>query len=287
MQRALRNRIHRGPLTGFTMIELIIVLLIMAMLTVMIVPTLSRMTKGSKVRQTAQTVVSALYRARALAQKYRSTAAVFYGDDPTAHPPARWVPPLTTTLPKYGQIEIWSVRTAESWNWVYSDRGYGWSEDGMTATLATPYDPTTGTPGWGNGESWFPYYAKDQLLTPQPISFPDGVRIMAGKIYVHGSGSFDKLDFGHPWSPWNYQATPVGEIKRHSSVYTKNGSCPTYDDYHCYLTVLVWDVNTGEHLIVEVGEHKSSSRPRILEKKLTHVNGTPLTDYRLISTLLN
>jgi len=273
---------------GFTLVELIIVLMIMAMLTVMILPTLSRITRGSKVQLAAEAVVSACYRARALAQKYRSTVAVFYGDDPGAHPPARWVPPLSTTLPKYGQMEIWSVRTAESWNTAYSDRGYGWCEDGMTATLATPYDPATGSPGWGNGADWFPYYAKDQLLTPQPITFPEGVRIMAGKIEVHdwslADPYFKKLDFGPSWS---YVNNPIGEIKRHNSVYTKNGSCPTYDQYHCYLTVLVWDTTTGEHLIVEVGEHKSSSRPRILTKKLTHVNGTALTDYRQINTLLN
>jgi prepilin-type N-terminal cleavage/methylation domain-containing protein len=271
------NRRLRSKFAGFTMMELLIVLLIIALLTVVITPNFSKMMKGSRVQQAAQSVVSSLYRARALAQKYRSTVGVFYGDDPSAHPAARWVPPLSTTLPKYGQIEIWSVRTAESWNWVYTDRGYGWSEDGVTATLATPYDPVANT---GNGADWFPYYARDQLLTPQPISFPDGVRIMAGRI---DTGGQTKLDFVF----WSYLNDPVGEIKRHNSVYTKNGSCPTYDQYHCYLTLLIWDVTTGEHVIVEVGEHKSSSRPRILDKKLTHINGAPLTDYKAISSLVN
>jgi type II secretory pathway pseudopilin PulG len=277
MNGALRRRIHRGPLAGFTMIELIVVLLIMVMLTSMIVPMFSKMMKSSKVQQAAQSVVSALYRARALAQKYRSTVAVFYGDDPSCHPAARWQPPLSTTLPKYGQIEIWSVRTAESWNWVYSDRGYGWSEDGVTATLATPFDPAT---GWGNGADWFPYYARDQLLTPQPMSFPEGVRIIAGRIYTNGQTQQD-LEF------WSYDNSPLGEIKRHNSVYTKNGSCPTYDQYHCYLTLVIWDVATGDHVIVEVGEHKSSSRPRVFDKKLSHINGVPLTDYKQINTMVN
>src|SRR5690348_10993937 len=94
---ALMNHMRTQPVArrGFSMVELILVIVILMILAAVAAPSLSRMMKGSRVQQAAKTVVAALYEARAQAQRYRTVVAVFYGDDPSRHG-ALWAVPLSS-----------------------------------------------------------------------------------------------------------------------------------------------------------------------------------------------
>ncbi|HYF50884.1 MAG TPA: prepilin-type N-terminal cleavage/methylation domain-containing protein, partial [Planctomycetota bacterium] len=240
----MRTREPAQP-RGFTLIELILVVVILVILATIAAPSLSRFMKSSRVDQTAKSVVAALYEARALAQRYRTTVAVFYGDDPARHG-ANWVPPLSSTLPSKNRMEIWSVKTVGSnaFHPVYSDRSYYWSEDMFTSSFSTPNNPAGPTMAW---QSWFPYYDKNRLLSESPYTIADGVRILSGDFDTQ-TGDFA---FGGFWAGNN-----VGEIKRHNSVYTRGGQIPTYSNMYCYRWVLVYDTASGDHLVIEVGDWK-------------------------------
>lgn len=230
---------------GFTLVELIVVLFIILLMIGLATPVFSQLLKTSRVQQTAQVATAACYQARAEAQRYRKLVSVYFGDDQTKLP----VKPPSGVLPAKNNIEIWTVKT-----WDPSQIGAG----------ASPLL---------NGSDWYPYGAtlgeKDRIVNPQPITFPDGVRILAGNFQKNWTGA--KYDHQFYFGSFN-AASPEGEVKRHNVAYSRNGGMPGwYDGLNSYFTILIFDENTGEHLLIWCGEWRASSKPRILPYALTQV----------------
>ena len=66
------------------------------------------------------------------------------------------------------------------------------------------------------------------------------------------------------WSAY-YDDTPRGELKRHTIAFTGQGtSASTYWYGYSFRHLLVFDVATGEHLLIEAAEWKAATRPRIM-----------------------
>ncbi|MCW8131914.1 MAG: prepilin-type N-terminal cleavage/methylation domain-containing protein [Planctomycetota bacterium] len=237
----------RSDRRGFTLVELIVVLFIILLLIGVATPAFSQMLKTSRVQQAAQVASAALFQARAEAQRYRQMVTVNFGDDQAKLP----VKPPAGVLPPKGQIELWATLVGDS--------------DQVGA----------GSPPLLNGSDWYPYGAtlaeKDRLINPQPITFADGVRILSGNFQKSWSGS----KYDHTFSFGSFHTTaPEGEVKRHNVAYSRNGGMPGwYDGLNSYFTILVFDENTGEHLIIWCGEWRASSKPRILPYSLTQIAG--------------
>lgn len=251
MRRAFCNR-------AFTMVELILVMFIMSMLTVMAVPALSQFAKTSKVQQTVKAVTATLYRARMEAMRTRQMVGVFFGDDAAACKTA----PTGGVLPSKGKIEIWTVLDSY-WNGDFSDGG-------GCAGAAAPYN---------NLGDWYPYRYPDRCLTTEPITFPDGVRILAGQFI--NSPAAPQFVFG--W-PTNYMATADGEIKRHTITFGRQGAMAQYaDGVNSWWELLIFDEATSEYAVISCGEWLCTSRPRVLKFNLDGIYGVSGT-YRPISS---
>jgi type II secretory pathway pseudopilin PulG len=264
---------------GFTLIELVVVMFVIILMTVAVAPSLSRLLKNSRVQEAAQTVTAALYRARGEAMRYRSCVALLYGDDPSKIPAGRWAPPVSTTLPPNNKMEIWTMKTdlAGNVNTLYRESGNGWAEDGLTATMTSPHNPIGPPQAWVN---WFPFFSKIRLLS-NDLTFPQGTRIIAGN-FTSSTRHFHAKPDGNSFKP-----DSVGEIKRHESVYSSNGSVPTHTDLYVFRYVMIFDEASNEHVVIEVGEWKSVSRPRIVCRNLLIVNSIPLTSTTLIDSTID
>jgi len=261
-------------LRAFTIVELILVMLIMVLLAIMAAPNFSRMQKSTRVDEAAKVVISACNKARAEAQRYRTVVAVHFGDDTTGLA----TKPKPGILPPYGQIEISSM------NLGYND-GVGWLS----------FRPFSVELGYWNSPNWYPHVSKFKVLTPEPLKFNPGVRIITG--YFRRSGN-DAL-FGFPKYKNNGGwEGPVGEIKRHCTAYDKRGGSCGYDQNNNYYYILVFDVVTGEHRVIQAGVTQAASRPRIMNDangapiRLTHIrmpSGTnqPLTDPRQLGKIID
>jgi type II secretory pathway pseudopilin PulG len=247
------------------MVELIIVLVVMALLTSLAVPSLAQFTKTTKVDQAVHSISTALYHARNEAQRYRRLVAVFVGDDVNKLNPQ----PQPGILPPKGRVELWTVLT---------DGG-----DGIQSSESPLGCAAAGYP------DWMPYSSKNRDLTPGTITIPDGVRVLAGNFYHtwNGTGYDNQFWFG------SYQKSALGEIKRHNIAYSRNGGMPGwYDGLNSYFTLLVFDEATGEHQLLWCGEWRASSRPRVLPYQLTQL-GNPagvfkqITDRKQIPQLID
>lgn len=228
---------------GFTLIELIIVIFIMMLIVAVATPMLSKFAKRSKVQQATQVLMTAFYHARSESQRFRQMVAVYYGDDLSKCS----VKPLAGVLPSRNRVEIWTVKT-----------------NGGNNTIGSGGDPL------GNMGDWYPYKDPDRDLTPQALTLPEGVSVRAGVFERSWNGS----SYDHKFYFNSYNASPIGEIKRHHTVYNRNGCMPGwYDGLNSYFTVLVYDASTGEHSIIWCGDNKSAPRPRVLPYTLTYAYG--------------
>src|SRR5207248_7977359 len=137
---------------GFTMVELLLVLFIITLMLGVAVPAFAKLSKTTRVEQAARIVLTALYRARSEAQRYRQAVAVYYGDDQTQLNPQ----PVAGVLPPKERVEIWTARTS----------GYGWAGEGILGGFSQPYAPdiTSYFPPQS-----YPYRFPDRLLTPVPF----------------------------------------------------------------------------------------------------------------------
>jgi len=240
---------------GFTFVELVLVLFIILLLSAMAVPMFSGLLKNSRVKQAANAAFTAVWRARAEAQRNRCTVAVYYGEDPDitgTNGADGKIPTRPNILPKYGQIETWKVGC---------DLGDYVGEAG---------GPTCSLYGWCPG-GWCGFTDKDRILS-SPLSFPEGARILAG-YYSHPAGTINQWDF------YEYQkADPmkVGEVKRHHNAFSESGRTIGYGTGNNWQYFIAFDSQTGEHQICITGLWTSNSRPLFLDQKLTQVGGNVL-----------
>ncbi|HYF51760.1 MAG TPA: prepilin-type N-terminal cleavage/methylation domain-containing protein [Planctomycetota bacterium] len=239
---------------AFTLIELMMVMVVLVLLVIIGAPSLSRLTKSTKVEQAAHAVMGALWEARSLAQRNRVTTAVLFGVDRTIAPA-----PLETAdyyLPEKNQIEIWQVK-ANGWR---------------------PYAPEypAGAP------DWYPYRFPMRNLTRVPISVPDGVRVIACRAGSYWNSSTDNGWFVYGGDGWDaFKKNPMGVWKRHVCAYNRSGTItPESGDYR---TVLVYEESSGDHLMITIGNsYNGTQRPRIDRNRINKVAGKKLTDPRLL-----
>lgn len=279
MEPLVRNASHCAgrPPCGFTLLELLLVLFIMTLLGAVATPLMSKLLKRSRVQSAANTVLTSLYDARLMAQRCRSTVAVFFGDAATRLDP----PPLAGVLPPYGQIETWRVKTqapAAGWS-AFGDWNSRLDDQLSASDFGRPYDPDDPA---GSPPDWYPFYFKDLPLQPQPLSFPDGVRVLSGIYCTNTSGSTRRFFFAH------YRKSALGELKRHQVVFNRNGAAAgDTSGMGNHLGLLVFDTVTGEHLVIQLGRWYHSARPRVLPALLTQLGGTVLTDFRVLGELVD
>ncbi len=254
---------HLNRSRGFTLIELILVIFIMALLTAMTTPMLFQFVKTTKVQQTVKAISTSLYRARTEAMRTRKMVGVYFGEDPTSCK----TPPLPGVLPSKGRIEVWTVRDSY-------DSGDFQNEGGCMGST-TPYNLPF------DGANWYPYRHPDRCLTPEPISYPDGVRILAGKF--SNNATAPKYVFG--W-PKDYMATAEGEIKRHNITFASTGAMAMpIDGVNSWWNLLIFDEQTGEYTLLSCGEWLTSARPRVLNFQLSGLYGPSGTYYPLTNKL--
>jgi type II secretory pathway pseudopilin PulG len=250
--RANNSCRRRQPFEGFTLIELVLVMFIVMLLSVMAVPSFSMFAKTSKLDQTIKVVLSALKQARVTAINERRVTAVLYGDDFAGINPK----PLSGVLPEKGRIEVWTMLDCGSF-------GKPYMPDLTMATI------------WVS--PWYPYRFKDVPITPEAMTVPDGVRVV--------TGSFDttKSDFNYGGPGWTcYKKDPIGEILRHESIFDQTGCKPLHAGYGGFECVLVFEVSTGNHAVIQTcgSWYSGYVRPRIISTKIKSIGGVPLANAR-------
>ena len=202
--------------------------------------------------------MGALWRASGEAQREHMPVAVFFGESPAIGPDAvvyradgagGW---KTASLPPAGKLEIWTVMPSGN----------------PTLGSRSPYTlPYTSSPA-----SSIPWAYQMRDLTPAGgISLPDGVRVL-----------FGKLEAGWPTVAGSvvltqrcYRKAPDGEAKRHEAVFHSSGSTASFDwSQNCYNYACVFD-ETGEHVIIKIGDPWKRARPRIYGYNLLKAVGWP------------
>jgi hypothetical protein len=202
----------------------------------MAVPAFTKIARKSRVQQTAETLVAALNTALQLSKQQArlEPVVVYFGDDfsnvktkPYGYVNAQ----LPGVLPKYGNIEIWTAKCcgcADSYGWM------------------APYEAP---PAYWPGEGWVPWYTPQEPLISDLLTFPDGVRIIAG--YCASWVPYGEGEAGRKYSFQfrNFKRdNAIGEVKRHC-IAVNNGTGSTVSAYS-FEDVLVFDVLTGEHLVI-------------------------------------
>lgn len=253
---------HQGR--GFTLIELLVVLLIIMLLMSVGVPVFSQFFKSSRIQQASEAVYTSLFNARSNAQRARGFASVYFGDDVQRLA----VQPKVGVLPAYGSIETWSVK--------------GQPGDLLIDNFE-PWAPGYSS-GWPPGY-WYPFNVKLTLLTPNSVSFPNGIRVIAGKYSRFWDST--SIDFVSRFAFPYYKRDSVGELKRHSVTFTRTGRTAGFGEKYNYTFVLVFDAATGEHRVIDSGSWYSNARPRILPYGLTHIGTDKLKANREIDGLIN
>jgi len=251
IKRPAFGRMNRG----FTLVELLVVLFIMTLLTALATPLFSQMVKTSRVEKAVSAIFATLWEARSQAQNHMKPVGVFFGEDPVKLNPA----PIAGVVPPKNQLQIWTCK-------------YG----GVNAqSTHGPYVDGTSKPS----PDWYPYRFLEAPLLGQALSLPDGVRVSAGHYAKSGAKYY--------WSCPNYKKDSIGEIKRHQIVFGRFGGLVYYGSIWTYGYVLVWDEASGEHTVIQAGEQKCATRPRVVCRALTHINKVLLTDYRDLSAMID
>ena len=256
----------RRRFPAFTLIELVLVMFIMVLLTVMVVPSFSKLVKTSRVQQASQQVLAMLWQARSEAERCRDPVVVFFGDDPAKLP----VQPLPGVLPPKGGIEMWSCQRGWSPGW----------EDDFLGDEPLPYyveNPGQAVPGW------YPFRVKLTNMTPVDGTFPDGVRVLCGMLLNGHIGWIPPYDFDHAFYLWGYRQDPVGEIRRHQIAYGRGGGlAPT-----SYNVVIVYDEISGDYLLILPDTGGNATHPVIIPDRLKTIGGAPLNDARDLPKMLS
>jgi len=250
----------QGAARGFTLVELLLVLFIMMLLVGVAAPTMSKLMKTSRVDEGAKAVFTALWQTRSQAMRLRKPAALMYGADADNFNPA----PQAGVLPPKGQMEIWTVRYIN----------YPWY---MLSYYTKPYYPPNPT-NYDGVPGWYPFHLTMDPLTPQAISLPEGVRVMA--CMFDRNVSSRKLEFKY------YQKSALGEIKRHATAYNQMGGlCATYPH------VIIYDQASGDHQLIQCAYQgvygiSGNTRPVFIKEKINYVGPTQLKSFLNLDTLV-
>ena len=244
---------RNSPPRAFTIIELVLVLFIMLLLTSMALASMSRLLRTSRIDQATRTVLSALMRARAEAQRNRATVTVFFGDDPLTMNPK----PTPGVLPAKGEIEMWTVRDV--------------SNGASVESMVSPYEPGNPSMSAYGGTTGYPFWVKIAPASIDPYTMPDGIRIFAGVYttnYTNRTSMWDPsgLPPQRAFGFESFSRGPIGQIKLHAITYDKSGRVAGsmyYGGTYAYLLIL--DTATGDHRIVRVGDYTyGGTRPYVV-----------------------
>lgn len=244
---------------GFTMIELLLVMFIIALLTSTGAPLFSRMVQGSRVAQGVACVETGLFLARSEAQNLRLHVAVYYGDDLKAR---MNIQPSPNPIPAPGAIEVWTVKGTSGYG---SFGGYG-----QTSPMTAP-------------DVSYPFKDRVKLINKQPITLPPNVRVIAGRFRRVWNGSSYNCVFDFP----NYRKDNIGEIKRHHTVFSQRGGLVRNDCAYAYNHLLVFDETSGEHAVIEAGRCQTATRPHTMPYHLTHIGLTKIKNFTEIGPLID
>jgi prepilin-type N-terminal cleavage/methylation domain-containing protein len=239
---------------GFTLIEMLIVMFIMALVFGVGVVSFAKLAKTSRIQQAVEAVMTALWHTRAEAQTQRTVVCLFYGDDTSGLK----TKPLPGVLPKWGEMEIWSVGTTGAQR-----------PENVMASASPP--------------SWYPYHYKKKCLTTQPLTLPADIRVHAGR-YTR-TNAMRSFSFPDMQNTGTYAG--IGELRRHNTPFWRTGNGMWAWDNP---DVIVWEPSSGEHVVIHACETygwSRNSRPRIETRALTHFNNVLLKSYRDLDGLLD
>ena len=247
--------------TGFSLIELVLVMFVMALLSIMAVPVFAKLVKTSRVQQASQQVLTLLWQARSEAERYREPVVVFFGDDPALLP----VQPVPGVLPPRGLMEIWSVK-----------RGVNAAEDDRLWDEVPPYwveNPTQQCP------DWYPHRAKIANLTPVSGALPDHVRVLCGNMYT---GNYGGINMDHEFRTDYYRQDAVGEIHRHQVAYGRSGVLAMSS----YNFIVVYDETDGDYQVILVSTGGMATRPKLIPDRIKTIQLKPLTNQMNLPKML-
>ncbi|MCW8129144.1 MAG: prepilin-type N-terminal cleavage/methylation domain-containing protein [Planctomycetota bacterium] len=239
----------RTSARAFTLVEMLVVLTIILLLAGVAAPVFSAFAKSSTLDQATKVVFSALRQARVTAINDRRVTAVMYGDDLAGIEPK----PLAGVLPSRNQIEVWTVLDAGHFSYPYM-----------------PDLPSA--QHWTS--PWYPYRFKDVPVTPEPMTIPEGARVIAG-LYDKNTANFH---FGG--GGWTcYKKDSIGEILRHQTVFDPTGCKPLHGGYGGFDHVLVFVPSTGALAVIQTSAswYNGYFRPRVVSQRLDRVGGLALT----------
>lgn len=246
---------------GFTVLELLLVLLIILLLSAVAVPNLSRLLRTTKVSEAARIVCSAVWTASGEAQRSRHAVALVFGDDWSVVNPAPALYQRTTVvqggygiyspcpLPARGLIESWEAAVGRAF---------------MFNATSLPYAPdyNNNMQNELKAQLWYPFHYLDSKLSDLG-TLPEDIRVIAGNYVKNAGEPFARFQFG------NYQKSPSGEFKRHCVIFhntgaqNSNGSA-LVRDWYCYEYLLIFDAASGENCVVWLGNYCSRSRPQVM-----------------------
>ncbi len=242
---------------GFSFVELMVVLFVIALMTTVVAPAFSSLIKGTKLKQATEAVMGAVYRARHEAQIRRTqtafaggaiptTPVIFFGED-TTQPLA--VQPSTGILPPYGQIEIWTAS--------YSNTAWG-----SSANPTHCFD------------------TKWHCLSPQPITFLDPIRILVGSYHDMNPKLHNDILFSFGDTYTTDGNPSKGEVSRHQLPFFRGRKATVFDlNKNANLwdipnSVLLLDNYTGENEVVIVTDAATSRdvRPYLAPYAITAIS---------------
>lgn len=211
------NRQAMGPRAGFSLIEVVVVIGIMAVLLAVAAPQIGQWAENQKVKAAARSVAGIFLKARAEAIRTGNNHIVFFGNpgvaDPSGNPVEKdgaWVPVLLIDDGPPATADC-AIAASEIVEGIVPEGGLEWGVAFAGAAIATdtgaaPFDPMS----WDGATFADPGNTKVNWVLFQPNGIPVtfvGAVGACGAIGTTGSGggalylTNDKRDYGVVLSP--------------------------------------------------------------------------------------